>query len=135
MSPLAPSARPRRAVAALLAAQFALMWAAFFVLSAALDWPTSLGLPAALKLELFAAHQPAALVGYGLYTASALLLIPAAVVLRRTLLPGSALGDLSVVLGASAGIVKTVALSRWLLVAPALAAGLVGASPDAQALT
>ena len=135
MSRLVTSAPHGRAAAAVLAAQFVLMWSAFFVLSAALDWPASLDLPAAEKLALFGAHVPAGLLGYGLYAASALLLIPAAVALRRTLLPASLLGDLSAVLGASAGVVKAVALSRWLLLAPALAAGLAGGTPAARATT
>ena len=142
-----PAGRPDRTLlrsaAALLLAQFVLMWAAFFVLSAAVGWPASLDLPAAEKLALFAAHERASLLGYALYAGSAALLVPIAVVLRRALWGGAGgrptraavFGDLSAALGVSAGLVKVVALSRWLLLAPVLAAATVGASPDAQATT
>ena len=146
MTPSSVSASPPaqslcRAAAALLAVQFVLMWAAFFVLSSAVGWPASLDLPAAEKLALFAAHERASLVGYALYAGSALLLVPTAVLLRRALwggarsgaASGSVLGDLSAALGVSAGLVKAAALSRWLLLAPVLAAATVGASADAQA--
>ena len=121
-----------RTAVALLVTQSALMWAAFFVLSAAVGWPASLDLPPAEKLALFAAHERASLVGYALYACSAGLLIPAAVVLRRALVLDGVVGDLAVTFGVGAGLVKVVALSRWLFAAPVLA-DLSSADPTAVA--
>lgn len=109
-------------VVLLLFLQSALMWAAFFVLSSSTGWPASLDLPAAEKLTLFTDHETALRTGYMLYAGSALLLVPLAVLLRAALVGKGVLGDLAVAFGVAAGLVKVATLTRWLFLAPAMAA-------------
>ena len=127
------AAGPRRAAAALLLAQFACMWGAFFVLAPAIDWPASLDLPASAMLPLVLERSGAVFLGYGLYLAHALLLVPAAVVLFTVLGRGGALGRSAMALGILAGAAKALGIVRWLFLMPVLAAAWV--APEATEAT
>lgn len=110
-----------RVAAALLTAQFACMWGAFFVLAPAIDWPASLDLPAAQMLPLLLERFGAVFSGYTLYLVHAVLLVPVAVALHVALGLGGILGGTASAFGVLAGIAKALGIVRWLFVMPALA--------------
>jgi hypothetical protein len=120
----AESAHPRLA-ALLLLAQFAGMWAAFFILMPAINWPASLDEPPSVILPLILDQAGPVLAGYSAYLAHALLLIPLAVLLRGTLGMTAALGRMAVALGVLAGLAKALGIVRWLFLMPGLAAAYV----------
>jgi hypothetical protein len=132
---VAPAAvRPAaRTAALLLGAQFVCMWGAFFVLAPSIDWPASLGLPAAEMLPLLLERFAAVFSGYSLYLAHAVLLIPAAVALHVALDLRGVLGGTATAFGALAGFAKMFGIVRWLFVMPALAAAWV--APEASEAT
>jgi hypothetical protein len=118
-----PTFAAERVAGGLLIAQFVLMFAALFILGGAINWPASLGEPAAVNLPLIVEQAGAVALGYGSYFLSALLLAPIALLvyaLRRegdgrvTLLVAAALGVL-------ASFAKLLGISRWLLLMPGLA--------------
>ena len=129
------NASPRRAAAALLLAQFACMWGAFFVLAPTIDWPASLDLPASAMLPLVLERSGAVSLGYGLYLAHALLLVPAAVAVHTALGRDDVLGRSAMTLGILAGAAKALGIVRWLFLMPVLAAAYVapGATEAARA--
>lgn len=111
-----------RPAAALLLAQFACMWAAFFILAPAIDWPASLDLPPAEILPLILEQSGPVFAGYLSYLIHALLLIPLAVLAPRALRMTSALATATVALGVLAGLAKALGIVRWLFLMPGLAA-------------
>lgn len=118
-----PAPTLRRLAGGLLLAQFAAMWGAFFVLMPAIDWPASLGEPAAAILPLIAEKAGPVLAGYASYMLHALLLIPLAALLPQALGMGAVAGRLALALGALAGLAKALGIARWLFLMPGLAAG------------
>ncbi len=114
-----------RLAALLLLAQFAAMWAAFFILMPAIDWPASLDEPASVLLPLILDRAGAVFAGYASYLLHALLLIPLAVLLRHTLRMGPVPGGTAVALGVLAGFAKALGITRWLFLTPGLAAAYV----------
>jgi hypothetical protein len=124
----------RRGTAALALALVVVFLTAFAVLSAAIDWPSSLDLPAEEGLPLVASETPGLLTGYWLYFAYSLGIAPLAVLLPRALgaRPG-VLVTLIVVVGAVSAAFRVLGIARWLLAMPALADTYVGAAPGSAA--
>lgn len=119
---------------ALLLAQFAIFVVTLLTLGSAINWPASLGEPASVVLPLIAAERAAVSVGYVAYLASALLLIPIALLLRRALAGSSAqLLTIAAAFGALAGVLKILGIVRWLTVMPVLAQSYI--DPAASAAT
>lgn len=112
---------PRRLAGGLLAAQFACMWGAFFILSSAINWPASLDEPPAVILPLILEQAGPVFSGYLLYFLHAVLLIPLAVLLRHTLCMSPVMGGVAVALGVLAGFAKMLGIIRWLVLMPGLA--------------
>ena len=109
--------------ATMLISQFILMFAAFFILGAAINWPASLGEPAETILPLIVEQANAVALGYSSYFISALLLAPIATLIyvlgresngRTLLLVAAAFGVL-------ASFAKLLGIGRWLLMMPTLA--------------
>lgn len=114
--------RPARILAALLLlAQFAGMWAAFFILMPAINWPASLDEPPSVVLPLILQQAGPVFAGYASYLLHALFLIPLAVLLRRTLRMAPLTGAVAVALGVLAGLAKMLGIVRWLFLMPGLA--------------
>jgi hypothetical protein len=122
-----------RAAGLLLIAQFVLMFAAFFILGSAINWPASLDEPASVNLPLIVEQAGAVALGYTSYFVSALLLAPIALLLysllrdehpRPTLLLAAGFGVI-------ASFAKLLGIGRWLLMMPFLAQSYVdpAASP------
>lgn len=131
LSYAAPAARPPQAAAdrslgrltaGLLLAQFACMWAAFFILMPAINWPASLDEPPSVILPLILEQAGPVFAGYGSYLFHALFLIPLAILLRRTLQMSPVLGGMAVTFGVLAGLAKALGITRWLFLMPGLAA-------------
>ncbi|WP_395660033.1 hypothetical protein [Aestuariivirga sp.] len=121
----APAASPshaRRRTAALLLIQFVTMWAAFFILAPAINWPASLDEPPAVILPLILDQSGAVFAGYLSYLIHALALIPLAILLRDALRLDGAMGRAVVTLGVLAGFAKALGIVRWLFLMPGLAA-------------
>jgi hypothetical protein len=112
---------PRRLAAGLLAAQFAGMWGAFFILLPAINWPASLDEPADVMLPLILEKAGPVFTGYLLYLLHAVLLIPLAIILRHTLRMSPVLGGIAMALGVLAGFAKMLGIIRWLVLMPGLA--------------
>lgn len=122
----APSASaPHRLAALLLLLQFAGMWAAFFILMPAINWPASLDEPPSVILPLILEQAGPVFAGYLSYLIHALLLVPLAILLRSTLRMSPVLGGLAVALGVLAGLAKALGIVRWLFLMPGLAAAYV----------
>jgi hypothetical protein len=111
----------RRLAAGLLAAQFACMWGAFFILAPSIDWPASLDLPPEVILPLIRDQAGPVFAGYLSYLIHALLLIPLAILLRHTLRMSPVMGGIAMALGVLAGFAKTLGIIRWLVLMPGLA--------------
>jgi hypothetical protein len=112
----------RRAAGLLLLVQFVLMWSAFSILATSINWPQSLGDPAAVALPRLLDNAGAVALGYGAYLLSALAMIPLAVMLRDTLGMTGTLGRLAVAFGTIAGLAKALGIIRWHVLMPGLAA-------------
>ncbi len=69
----------------LLVLEPVLMYAAFFVLSSSINWPASLDEPASVNLPLVTQERGAVILGYGVYLAYSLLILPLSVMLYFTL--------------------------------------------------
>jgi hypothetical protein len=102
--------------------QFVTMWAAFFILAPAINWPASLDEPPAVILPLILDQSGAVFAGYLSYLIHALALIPLAILLRDALRLDGAMGRAVVTLGVLAGIAKALGIVRWLFLMPGLAA-------------
>jgi hypothetical protein len=111
----------RRAAGLLLLVQFVLMWSAFSILATSINWPQSLGDPAAVALPRLLDNAGAVALGYGAYLLSALAMIPLAVMLRDTLGMTGTLGRLAVAFGTIAGLAKALGIIRWHVLMPGLA--------------
>jgi hypothetical protein len=119
--PAADLPAPRRLAGGLLAVQFAAMWGAFLILSAAINWPASLDEPASVTLPLIREQAGPVFSGYLLYFLHAVLLIPLAVLLRHTLQMAPVMGTVAIAFGVLAGFAKTLGIIRWLVLMPGLA--------------
>jgi hypothetical protein len=98
------------------------MWAAFFILAPAINWPASLDEPPAVILPLILDQSGAVFAGYLSYLIHALALIPLAILLRDALRLDGAMGRAVVTLGVLAGFAKALGIVRWLFLMPGLAA-------------
>jgi len=121
-APAASPSQARRRTAALLLIQFVTMWAAFFILAPAINWPASLDEPPAVILPLILDQSGAVFAGYLSYLIHALALIPLAILLRDALRLDGAMGRAVVTLGVLAGFAKALGIVRWLFLMPGLAA-------------
>lgn len=121
-APAASLSHARRRTAALLLIQFVTMWAAFFILAPAINWPASLDEPPAVILPLILDQSGAVFAGYLSYLIHALALIPLAILLRDALRLDGAMGRAVVTLGVLAGFAKALGIVRWLFLMPGLAA-------------
>lgn len=114
----------RRWTVALLILKPVLMVLTFFVLSAAINWPASLGEPASVNLPLMIEQRGAVVVGYGAYLAYSFLILPLSVMLYFLLKDRGAPSPLLAV-AAAVGVVSALAralgIVRWLFVMPFLA--------------
>lgn len=113
-----------RWTAALLILEPVLMSLAFFVLSAAINWPASLGEPASVNLPLITEEHGAVVLGYSAYLLYSLLILPLSILLYYVLKERGSSSPL-LVIAAAVGVVSAVARSlgivRWLFVMPFLA--------------
>lgn len=135
-SPPGTSVQTLRSLAGLLLlAQFACMWAAFFILMPAINWPASLGEPPSTILPLILNQAGPVFAGYGSYLLHALFLIPLAIVLRRTLRMSPVAGAAALTFGVLAGLAKALGIVRWLFLMPELAQAYVdpASSEDTRA--
>lgn len=113
----------------LIALSAALFLAALFTLSAAIQWPQSLRMPAAEVFPMLLAREADVFRGYYFYLLSSLLWIPMFVAVRSALRgadraahPGRDLFlDLTVSLAALAATFKALGIVRWLFAMPNLA--------------
>jgi hypothetical protein len=121
-APASSPSQARRRTAALLLIQFVTMWAAFFILAPAINWPASLDEPPAVILPLILDQSGAVFAGYLSYLIHALALIPLAILLRDALRLDGAMGRAVVTLGVLAGFAKALGIVRWLFLMPGLAA-------------
>ncbi|WP_375449385.1 hypothetical protein [uncultured Devosia sp.] len=107
--------------AGLLAGQFTLLWATFFILSSAVGWPASLDDPASIALPRVLDNLGAIQLGYSAYLLAALLLVPASAALVVRLKLSRAAATLLIGLAVLSAIAKTIGITRWLFAMPVLA--------------
>ena len=109
---------------AILVLEPLLMFAAFFVLNSAINWPASLDEPARVNLPIVLEQRGAVVVGYGAYLAYSLLILPLSVMLYFLLKERGSSSPLLAV-AAGVGIISALAralgISRWLFLMPLLA--------------
>lgn len=110
-----------RWLAGLLVAQFSAMWATFFILSSAIGWPASLDDPAEIALPRIIEQHGAVMLGYSLYLASALLIIPIAALISRRLALSAPMASLVTGLAVLSAVTKAIGITRWLFAMPVLA--------------
>jgi hypothetical protein len=123
-----------RLTGALLLLQFAIFAVALVVLGSAINWPASLGEPPSIVLPLILAQSGSVALGYTSYLASALLLIPIALLVRTGLAERpTTLLTVGAAFGTLAGVLKLLGIARWLVVMPSLAVAY--ADPAASAAT
>lgn len=127
------SSAARQATSALLIAQFAAMWGAFFILAPAINWPASLSEPPAVILPLILTQSGPVFLGYLSYLIHALLLIPIAALMPTALGIGSLSGRIAMLFGGLAGFAKALGITRWIFLMPSLAAAYT--APDATEAT
>jgi Domain of unknown function (DUF4386) len=126
------TASARKFAAALLILEPLLFFTAFAILSSAINWPASLGLPFNEALPSILAKLSEVRLGYGFYLASSLLTIPLGIALYNTLgreKPGMSM-QLILAFMAAAAIFKAMGITRWLIAMPALANLHAGAAND-----
>ncbi|GLZ36494.1 DUF4386 family protein [Actinokineospora sp. NBRC 105648] len=115
---------PERATAVLLLVEGLLLFVPLVVLGAAVDWPASLGEPAAAVLPRVAEHEAALRVGYVVYLAYSALFLPVALWAMGTLAPDrqdSRVARLGVAFAALSTVARCVGIVRWLTTMPDLA--------------
>jgi len=111
-----------KATAAILVAQFVVFMVTFGVLGNTINWPASLQDPASKVLPLIKEQSGAVALGYFCYMLSALLLIPASLMLRRLLSQrDTTLVTIMATFGVIAGVLKIFGIARWLVLMPSLA--------------
>ena len=101
-----------------------LMYAAFFILSAAINWPASLGNPPSVNLPLILEQRGAVTLGYSAYLAYSLLILPLSVLLYFVLKERGTSSPLLAVaagVGAVSAFARALGIVRWLFVMPVLA--------------
>jgi hypothetical protein len=113
---------PSKTVGVLLILEFAVMLAAFLILSQAISWPASLDLPAREILPLVLDKAESIFAGYLSCFLNALILIPIAVLPGHTLRMSPVLGALVMVFGLAAGFARLLGIIRWIVLMPGLAA-------------
>lgn len=123
-----------RFAAGFLIAQFLLMWAAFFVLSNAINWPMSLDDPAAIALPRVLAQAQPMMIGYGCYLMVGLLLVPATAALNARLGLTGATAGLTLALATLSAMAKSIGITRWLFAMPTLARAYVAPDADQAAI-
>jgi Domain of unknown function (DUF4386) len=120
--------------AVLFTAQFALMGAAYLILSSAINWPISLDDPASIALPRILEHADSVMIGYSCYLMVSLLMIPATAAFNKRLGITGARADLTMALATFAAITKTIGIGRWLFVMPSLAQAYIAPSADKAAI-
>ncbi|NJL33752.1 MAG: DUF4386 domain-containing protein [Chloroflexaceae bacterium] len=111
-----------RIVGVLFLVQFALFLIPLIVLGSAINWPVSLGDPASEVLPRIAEQASAVTIGYSGYFASALLLLPIAVLVSQLFDKRySGLILTGAILGSIASFAKLFGIARWLVAMPFLA--------------
>lgn len=105
----------------------ALMFVPAVVLGAAIDWPASLGEPAAVLMPLLRAQAGAVLFGYLVYLAYSILFLPA-IALLASLAGDSPLVRIAITLASVSALARGIGILRWLTVLPELAES--GESPQ-----
>lgn len=109
---------------ALLILREAVFYGGFIVLNVAIDWPASLGLPAAEIFAMLRDKPGEIFAGYYIYMASSLLFIPIACALRGALRSGDRTTDLvldvAVGFAIASAVFRTLGIMRWLFAMPAL---------------
>lgn len=114
----------------------AVFYVAFFILGTSIDWPGSLGLPAAEALPLIREHEGAVFTGYYFYLLSSIMYIPVALSLRALLRGNGTVRDLLLDCAVGLAVVSTamraLGILRWLFAMPTLAAVYAdpGSSPE-----
>jgi len=130
-----PSSRmPGRLTALFLVTQFVLMWAAFFILFSAINWPASLDDPAAIALPRLVQQAGAVAFGYSCYLLVALLLVPATAALNARLNLSGGLAGATLALATLAAMAKAIGICRWLFAMPGLAEAYVAPAADQAAI-
>lgn len=127
----APPSAGHRLTAALLAVEGLLIFIPLVVLGGAIDWPASLGDPAAVALPRLLEHEGAVRFGYLVYLAYSVLFLPVAVWTTRTLTRGDdgPLARAAVGFAIASTLARCIGILRWLTAMPALAAT-YAAAPD-----
>lgn len=117
-----------RLIGILLVVESLLIFAPMAILGAAVNWPASLGDPAAVILPAVQANLSMVRVGYLLYLVYSLLFLPVGLLVART---AAGDGGMDTLLRIAAGfavvstLARAVGILRWLSAIPALAAGYV----------
>jgi hypothetical protein len=109
---------------AILVLEPLLMFAAFFILNGAINWPASLDEPAGVNLPLILEQRGAVVVGYGAYLAYSLLILPLSVMLYFVLKergPSSPLLAVAAGVGIVSALARALGIGRWLFLMPFLA--------------
>jgi len=128
-----PPAHGRRVAAALLAVQGLLMFVPLGVLGSAIDWPASLGDPAAVALPRLLENEGAVRLGYAVYLAYSVLFLPVAIWTTHTLTRGDdgPLARLAIGFAVASTLARCIGILRWLTAMPALASSYAAAPDDA----
>lgn len=94
----------------------------FLVLGSVFGFPDILREPAAVVLAKFDENQGTIRGAYYAFAMSSVLMIPLAVLLRRSVAPrGGGLSQVAVALGLAAGVTQTLGFIRWTILVPFLA--------------
>ncbi len=119
----------------ILILQFALMWTAFFILSAAINWPVSLDDPASIALPRMLEQAQPIMTGYGCYLMVGLLLLPATAALNARLGLSRAVAGFTIALATFSAMAKSIGITRWLFVMPDLAQAYTADGADQAAIS
>lgn len=120
----------RLSSASLLAAQFALLWTTFFILSAATGWPATLDDPASIALPRVLDNLGAIQTGYSAYLLAAILIVPASAALVGRLNLSRTTAVLLIGLAVLSAVAKAIGITRWLFAMPLLAEAFVAPGAD-----
>lgn len=125
-----PNTNSRFTSAGLLAAQFALLWTTFFILSSAIGWPATLDDPASIALPRVIENLGAVMSGYSAYLVAAILVVPASASLVVRLVLSRTTSTLLIGLAVLSAIAKAIGITRWLFAMPTLAEAFVAPGAD-----
>jgi hypothetical protein len=124
-TPLAPAPALFAFAGCLLLLREAVFFVGFYILGSSINWPQSLGLPAAETFRLITAHPGAVFSGYYVYLLSSLLFVPIALVLRALLRGENAVTDVVLDVAAALAVLsvafRALGILRWLFAMPTLA--------------